>query len=181
LEFPVCTFDLRTGVLCSKCEEKLNKGEITGFELEVMRLLLEAERIIPQAASLTYLRSFRINEHIFIVFKARDLSSLPAPILSQLKEFLTKKLGPRLVILEDNPDLNSLVQTLVAPARLLTINKVWLPDQSVEMKAVVEDDKKLKIPPNVLSEFVRKFKNIVMNFEFQRSGRVFERRRGGFS
>jgi hypothetical protein len=69
LEFPVCTFDLRTGVLCSKCEAKLRGGELTQTDLTVMKALLEHERHDPRISSLSYVRSFRLNNKLFVVLR----------------------------------------------------------------------------------------------------------------
>ena len=37
--FPICEICAKTGVLCSGCEEKLRKGEITKLEVELSKFL----------------------------------------------------------------------------------------------------------------------------------------------
>ncbi|MEM1946257.1 MAG: hypothetical protein QW614_05290 [Candidatus Caldarchaeum sp.] len=172
MEFPVCTFDLKTGVLCPKCESKITRGELTTLDLDIMRFFVELEKQYAQLAHLHYVRSLRIDDHLFVVFKEKDLSGLPQQLLAQLKKSLSEKFGPTVKLIEEHRDFNMFLQSLVTPARLIAINKVWLPDQTTEIKAVVEDDRVLKTPLQVLSDFIKQLTGVSVSFELQRKGRT---------
>ncbi|MEM2096116.1 MAG: hypothetical protein QXX19_07420 [Candidatus Caldarchaeum sp.] len=168
MEFPVCTFDLRTGILCSRCEEKLSRGELSPLDFDVMRFLLELEKKVQPLSSLTYLKSVRVNDYIFVVFSERSTSSLGHETLAQVRQELSERFKLKAEVVEEFKDFNKFLQSLVSPARLLAVNKMWLPDQSVEMKAVVDEERKLRAPPNILSRFVKEFKGVDVSFEPQR-------------
>ena len=170
MEFPVCVFDLKTGVLCSKCEQKIRRGELTSNDLEIMRFFLDLERKFPNISSLKYGRSLTADGYLFVFFE-RGFSSLPADVQTALRNELSLKTGMRVKLMDTSRDLNTFLQSLVAPARLLAINKVWLPDQTTEVKAVVDDERAVGAPPHVLSEIVQKVLNISVSFEFQRRPR----------
>ncbi|MDW8083853.1 MAG: hypothetical protein RMI49_01445 [Candidatus Caldarchaeum sp.] len=171
LEFPVCIFDLKTGVLCSKCEQKLRAGELTETDLQIMRFLVDAEKKIPQISSFVYFKSYKTSGYLFVFFLERSLSSSPANVVAELEKALSQKTGLKVKLLELRKDLNVFLQNLVAPARVLTVNKVWLPDQTTELRVLVDDEKSLTVSPAILSEVVKHVMNVSVSFEFQRKGR----------
>jgi len=171
LEFPVCIFDLRTGVLCSKCERKIREGELTSDDLEIMRLLVDLEKKFPQLSSLVYYRTLKIAPYLFVFFIDRSLSSLSKSVEAELRNALSEKTGLKVRLLEIRKDWNAFLQNLVAPARVLTVNKVWLPDQTTELRVLVDDEKLLTAPSSVLSEVVKKMMNLSVSFDFQRKVR----------
>ncbi|MCS7110389.1 MAG: hypothetical protein NZ956_02835 [Candidatus Caldarchaeum sp.] len=171
MEFPVCIFDLKTGVLCSKCERKLREGELTQDDLETMRALLETEKKLPQISSLIYFKSLKTSGFLFIFFLEKSLSSLSPSVLSTLQSDLSRKTGLKVKLMEIRKDLSVFLQNLVAPARVLTVNKVWLPDQTTEHRVLLDDEKALTVPPTVLSEVVKQVMNISVSFDFQRKSR----------
>jgi transcription antitermination factor NusA-like protein len=168
LEFPVCTFDLRTGVLCSKCEAKLRGGELTQTDLTVMKALLEHERHDPRISSLSYVRSFRLNNKLFVVLREGGPSRLPQEVLEKMREAVSRATGLDTQLIEEFRDLNRFIQSLIAPARVVTVNRVWLPDQTEEIRVVVDDERSVKTPTNLLSELVRNVKGLSVSFEFMR-------------
>ncbi|MEM0349003.1 MAG: hypothetical protein QXE96_02825 [Candidatus Caldarchaeum sp.] len=171
MEFPVCVFDLKTGVLCSKCEQKIRRGELTSNDLEIMRFFLDLEKKYPQISSLKYFRSLMADGYLFVFFE-RGFSGLPADVQAALRNELGLRTGLRVKLMDVSRDLNVFLQNLVAPARLLTINKVWLPDQTTEVKAVVDDERAVGVPANVLADVVHMILNVSVSFEFQRRTRA---------
>ncbi len=171
LEFPVCIFDLKTGILCAKCEDKLSRGELTKLDFDIMRFFLELEKNNPQLASLSYVRSIKIDDHLFVLFKKKDTAGLSPTVQAQLKKILSDKFGLNVRIVEEHKDFNTFIQNLTTPARILAVNKVWLPDQTTEIKVVLEDDRVLKTPLEVISEAIRQLKGISVSFEVQRRER----------
>lgn len=171
MEFPVCTFDLKTGVLCSKCESKINRGELTSLDLDIMRFLLELEKKHPQLTHLRYVSSLKIDDYLFIVFKERDLAGLPQQLQAQLKKNLSERFVLTVKLVEEHRDFNTFLQGLVSPARILAVNKVWLPDQTTEIKVVIEDDRMLKTPAHVLTYVIKQVTGISVSFEMQKKGR----------
>lgn len=171
LEFPVCVFDLKTGVLCSKCEKKVRDGEVTTGDIEVMRLLLDLEKKFSQISHLVYKKSLAVGGYLFVFFGDKTFSTISASVRDELKKALEEKTGLKAKLVELSKDLNVFLQNLVAPARILTVNKVWLPDQTTELKVVVDDERSMGVPASVLSEMARNILNLSISFDFQKKGR----------
>ncbi|MCX8201577.1 MAG: hypothetical protein N3H84_05675, partial [Candidatus Caldarchaeum sp.] len=68
-------------------------------------------------------------------------------------------------LMEIRKDLSVFLQNLVAPARVLTVNKVWLPDQTIEHRVLLDDERALTVPPTILSEVVKRVMNISVIFD----------------
>ncbi len=109
--------------------------------------------------------------YLFVFFE-RGFSGLPADVQAALRNELGLRTGLRVKLMDVSRDLNVFLQNLVAPARLLTINKVWLPDQTTEVKAVVDDERAVGVPANVLADVVHMILNVSVSFEFQRRTRA---------
>ena len=172
MEFPVCSFDLKTGIFCPSCESKIRSGEITELDIKIMRLLQDLEKNIPQLAGLHYRRSVKVNNFIFIVFKEGDLAKLPIPQQANLRKRLSESLGRefRVRIIEDLRDTNRFIQSLVSPARIVAINRIWLPDQTEEMR-ILDHERNLKVSQQVVEEVVKRIKGVVMRIDFERRAR----------
>jgi len=168
LEFPVCTFDLRTGVLCSKCEAKVRSGELTQTDLTVMKALLEYEKREPRISSLSYVRSFKLDNKLYVVLREGGPSRLQPNIIEKMGEEVSRATKLETYFVEEFRDLNRFIQGLVSPARVVAVNKVWLPDQTEEIRVVVDDERSLKTPPKLLSELLRNVKGVSVSFEFIR-------------
>ncbi|MDJ0269781.1 MAG: hypothetical protein NXY59_04405 [Aigarchaeota archaeon] len=175
VEFPVCSFDLRSGIFCPKCEDKIRRGEITEADLKVMRLLMDMEKQIPQLAGITYKKSVEYNTLLFIIFKEGDLSKIPYPQQSNLRKRISDLTKLQVKLLEDSKDSNKFLQLLVAPARIMAVNKIWLPDQTEETRIILDEERNLKISPEAAAVVAKQVKGINLRIDFERRSRGYRR------
>jgi len=168
LEFPICSFDLRTGVLCPKCERKLQTGEITQLDIKVMQVLSEVERLMPQLSSTTYVKSVEHNGNVYIVFNDGDLSKLNPAQQAAVRKKISEAMNMRVKLLENSRDPYVFIQKLLAPARIAAINKIWLPDQTEETRVVLEDERSLRIDPAAAALLVDTIKGLKIRLGFRR-------------
>lgn len=168
LEFPICSFDLRTGVLCPKCERKLQTGEITETDIAVMRILSELEKNLPPLSLTTYVKSIRYDSNLFVLFKDGDLNKLNPNQQAALRKRLSEAIGLKVRLLENSRDPYAFIQRLLAPARIEAINKIWLPDQSEEIRVVLDDERLLKINPEAVAYVAGAVKGLKVRLGFRR-------------
>jgi hypothetical protein len=66
----------------------------------------------------------------------------------------------------DSDNFNEFVGSLISPARLVSITKIWLPDGTEELGLLIDSKSKMTITPDILTEIVRllKGKNIRTRF-----------------
>ncbi|MEM0481453.1 MAG: hypothetical protein QXM16_00985 [Nitrososphaerota archaeon] len=71
---------------------------------------------------------------------------------------LSRRLKALVRVLRDHRAFNSFLAELLAPAKILTINVVWLPDGSEETIVTVDDTSKLQLPVDEIVDLVKSFK-----------------------
>lgn len=168
MEFPLCVFDLKTGIFCPRCEEKLRKGLYDEFDVEVMKLLLQLEKSFPQLHGASYVKAVNGAETIFIVLREGSLRGFDQRNLVALRKKLKERLGKHVRVVEDDHDVSRFIEKVVVPARVVAVNKIWLPDGSEEMRVVLDHERNLKAGINSLIEVVKRVKGINLRVDFER-------------
>lgn len=164
---PVCYFDLRSGILCPRCEAKLRSGEITKLDVEVARLLVNIESRLPQLQKASFIRAVDAEEYVFIVVGRGDLAKLN-PIIGELRRILSDKLGKPVIIIENQTDLRLLLEDLLSPLRIVGMNTVWIPDGTREIHIIVSGSKhSLPISEKALHSVVEKFYGTSLRLTFE--------------
>lgn len=180
MEFPLCLFDLKTGILCSRCEAKIRAGLYDDFDIKVMRLLLEFEKSFPQLQKAGYVKAVNGDETVFIVLKEGSLRSFDFRNLVALRKKLSEKFGKHVRVVEDSPEVSKFIERVAVPARVVAINKIWLPDGSEEMRVILDHERNLKAGINSLIQVVGKVKGVKLRVDFEHRWRRGEQRiRGG--
>lgn len=171
MEIPVCAFDLKTGIFCERCEEKIRRGEVSELDIRVMRSLLELEKTFHQLQSMCYVKSVDTKDAIAVVLRNGNLGAVSQQSLALLRRKLSDSLGKNVRLVEDSSDIGRFLEPLVAPARIVAINKIWLPDNSMEIRIILDEDRGLKLSVESIQEIVRVTKNVNLKVDFARRSR----------
>lgn len=131
-----------------------------------MRALLDLEKTIRQLQDMAYVKSVDGDDTILVVLKG-DLKSSPQQ-MALLKKKLSEKLGKNIKLVEDSYDIGKFIEQLVAPARVIAMNKIWLPDNSMEMRIILDSEKHLKLSIPFLQEVLKVVKGIPLRVDFER-------------
>jgi transcription antitermination factor NusA-like protein len=163
----ICQFCLRSGILCSKCKAKLSRGEITPLDLEIARLLVSIENKYPMLQDVYFHRAVEANGLLAIFVRKGDSNK----ILSyggKIIKFLENKTGKDIRILEYNTDERKFLEDLFAPLSVLTVNKIWLPDGSIETRVILKGRSGRRGLANIdaLKEIAKKVKGTTLRIEF---------------
>lgn len=78
---------------------------------------------------------------------------------------LSRRLRTIVRVLKDHRSFNSFLAELLAPAKILAINVVWLPDGSEETIVTVDDTSRLQLQVDEIVELVKGFKGRVIRIE----------------
>ncbi|MFH1327502.1 MAG: hypothetical protein ABIH76_01420, partial [Candidatus Bathyarchaeota archaeon] len=97
-----------------------------------------------------------------------SILSYGGKILKEISERIGKK---RVRIIAYNEEPRRFLEDLFAPAPVLTINTIWVPDGSKETKVVIpgKDIRKLPADKEVLKDLAKKIQNITLRIEFEKS------------
>ncbi len=168
LRIPICAFDAKTGILCAKCQTKLNAGQITTADIQVSKSLVKLSESVPDINRMSLLRSYNVDSNYVLEMEAPDAAVFRAkPEIKQKLEEMLK--GKAWVIPTSNSDRRFL-EELFYPIRILTVNTVWLPDGSKLTKAIIPGRRpeRLKNEIDALKKIVKQVKGIELLVESER-------------
>ncbi|MBL7119036.1 hypothetical protein ISS96_03405 [Candidatus Bathyarchaeota archaeon] len=168
MKTPFCNFCLKSGILCSKCETLLRDGKVSELDVKVARILLDLEQKYPILQEITLQKTVETGSILAIVVGQGELQKVLASEGKLIRE-ISDRTGKRIKLLEDGCDLRGFLEELFAPASILTINTVWLPDGSTETKVILSrrDARHLPSSVDILRELVWKIRGVVLRIELE--------------
>ena len=69
----LCSFCLKSGILCHKCSAKVKAGEISDIDLRIARLLLSLEEKYPALQNVCFYKAVEANRTLAIVVGHGDV------------------------------------------------------------------------------------------------------------
>ena len=159
MKTPVCFFCAKTGILCAKCQEKLNSGEITQDDIEMTRLLMERENKYPQLKECTLHRTYSENRLTVVLITCPSSRGLINTIwLGKLSRELSQVLGRTVKVVEKTSNLKKLLEQIIYPARVIGTSIIWLPDGTSEttLRIPRADLRYLPASVSTLEKIIRK-------------------------
>jgi len=167
----ICAVDLKSGILCPRCEEKVKSGEVSELDLKVAETLLEMEDSYPALQKIHFHKSIESGNSLIILIDKRDVPSLQNYGGKILREIAEKTRKRKVRIMGYNEGTRNFLENLFAPASVLAINTLWLPDGSTETKAILPRRDVRRLPANVevLKELAKNIQNITLRVEFESS------------
>jgi len=154
-------------MLCTSCQAKLDRGEITAFDIEFSKWMLEREKEHPNLEDLTLLRATRTEGRLILIVKKKGKSLLLA------EEVLMSELSERfgeVMIFEGPAKLREVIREFITPAIEVGVNSLYLPDGSKESIVMLrgEDSERIKYSVDELRSIVSAIMNESVLFEFQK-------------
>ncbi len=134
-KLPICYFDARTGILCGNCESRLNKGEITAADVEASKAVAQLADRVPELGKVTLRRAFESNGSYVLEFDQGDMAHLRSSPLLQSE--LEGALKGKVWLVGAGGNDRKFLEDVFFPARVLTVNTVWLPDGGKKTKVIV--------------------------------------------
>lgn len=140
-----------------------------------MKMLIELEKELPKLSRTGFVKAVDGGDTVFIILKEDSLKNVDQDTLYALRKKLREKLGKNVKIVEDDREISRFIEKLVAPARVVTINKIWLPDGSEEMRVILDRERSLKSSTPSIIDVVKQVKGVILRIDFEKS-RWIERR-----
>ena len=174
MRLPVCNFDLESDMLCTSCQAKLDRGEITSFDVEFSKWLLEREKDHPNLEKLTLQRATRIEDRLILIVKKKGKNLFLAE--EALVNELTEKFGEVMVV-EGPLKLRRVIREFIHPANEVGVNSLYLPDgfkESIVMLREV-DRERIQYSIDDLRMIVSGIMGESVLFEYQEDSVVAEK------
>lgn len=163
----LCSFCLKSGILCLKCSAKVKAGEITNLDLKVARLLLSLEDKYPSLQNVCFYKAIDVNKTLAVLVGHGDVPRMLG-YGGKIIRALSDETGKSVRILEQGIDDRKFLEDLFTPLNILTINTIWLPDGTTETRVILK--RKRGSQPtfdlNALKEIALRMRKMSLRIEF---------------
>ena len=171
MKTPICSFDAKTGTLCSKCEDKLRSGHLTQADVECAVKLVKIAERDQEINKFTMINAYHVNGDIVLVLQRSDLSALRSNV--ELSRKIEQQFENKVWFVEAEATDKRFLENLFFPARILTINLIWLPDGSKLTKVIVaaKDGQVSGINVEQIQKITKTVRNIELLVDFESTRR----------
>ena len=171
MKTPICSFDAKTGTLCSKCEDKLRSGHLTQADVECAVKLVKIAERDQEINKFTMINAYHVNGDIVLVLQRSDLSALRSNV--ELSRKIEQQFENKVWFVEAEATDKRFLENLFFPARILTINLIWLPDGSKLTKVIVaaKDGQVSGINVEQIQKITKTVRNIDLLVDFESTSR----------
>lgn len=162
-------FCIKSGILCQKCQEKIEKGQITDLDLKMIRTLSEFEKDFPILQDVQYHKAVEAGETLALLVDRRDISKMLSSDAKIVKA-LGEEIGKRVKVLAYGGDARQFLEDLFNPFSILAINTIWLPDGSTETKVILtgHPPKRMPVDLEVAKRLAHELQGMTLRIEFER-------------
>ena len=164
MKTPICTFDAKTAILCTKCESRLRSGHLTDTDIEgAIKITKLAERN-QDINKFTMTAASKVDNDFIISLSGSDISTIRSNSIL-LKEF-EDEFQSKVWFVEADATDKRFIENLFFPARVLAVNMIWLPDGSKLTKVIISASNKFEESKiEKIKQIARKIRNIELLVE----------------
>ena len=162
----LCSFCLKSGILCQKCSAKVKSGEISQIDLKIARLLLSLEEKYPSLQNVCFYKAIEVEKTLAIIVGHGDVPRLLG-YSGKIIKALSDETGKNVRVLEYGVDDRKFLEDLFMPFSILTINTIWLPDGTTETRVILKRKRGALLPFDLkaLKEIASKVRKMSLRVE----------------
>lgn len=163
----ICPFDAKSGVLCTKCESKLESGSITADDVKAAIKLARLADQNQQVDRFTLLRGAQVDGDFVLVLRSPDVVALRDD--SNLTERIEGEFGQKVWFVESEASDRRFIEGMLHPIKVLSVNLFWMPDGSKITKVVAAGEaKRARVNIEKVVKIAKAVRNIDLLVEFNR-------------
>ena len=162
----LCSFCLKSGILCQKCSAKVKAGEISQLDLRIARLLLSLEEKYLSLQNVCFYKAIEVEKTLAILVGHGDVPRLLG-YGGKIIKALGDETGKNVRVLEYGVDDRKFLEDLFIPFSILTINTIWLPDGTTETRVILKRKRGAQLPFDLkaLKEIASKVRKMSLRVE----------------
>ena len=162
----LCSFCLKSGMLCQKCSAKVKAGEISEVDLKIARLLLSLEEKYPSLQNVCFYKAVDVEKTLAIIVGHGDVPKILG-YSGKIVKAIGDETGKNVKVLENGVDDRKFLEDLFIPFSILTINTIWLPDGTTETRVILKRKRGAQMPYDLkaLKEIASKVRKMSLRVE----------------
>ena len=162
----LCSFCLKSGILCQKCSAKVKAGEISDMDLKVARLLLSLEEKYPTLQNVCFYKAVDVEKTLALIVGHGDVPKILG-YSGKIIKAIGDETGKNVKVLEYGVDDRKFLEDLFVPFSILTINTIWLPDGTTETRVILKRKRGTQLPFDLkaLKEIANKVRKMSLRVE----------------
>jgi len=162
----LCSFCLKSGILCQKCSAKVKAGEISQIDLKIARLLLSMEEKYISLQNVCFYKAIEVEKTLAIIVGHGDVPKLLG-YSGKIIKAISDEVGKNVRVLEYGVDDRKFLEDLFMPFSILTINTIWLPDGTTETRVILKRKRGAQLPFDLkaLKEIASKVRKMSLRVE----------------
>jgi transcription antitermination factor NusA-like protein len=167
LKTPICTFDAKTGILCAKCETKLRLGHLTHADIEGAMKITKIAEHNQDVNKFTMISAAKVDDDFILILRGSDIIVLRTN--TSLSKKFEDEFQSKVWFVEAEATDRRFIENLFFPAKVLTVNLIWLPDGNKLTKVIVTDGNHSELESNVekIKKIAKEIRNIELLVEVQ--------------
>ncbi|MHA2038924.1 MAG: hypothetical protein ACW972_06040 [Promethearchaeota archaeon] len=160
---------INSGFLCNNCQARLDAGEISEFEIDLAKDLINLEEENEEFAFLkdiSFYKAIDFEDVVIIVVGKRDKLRITPKLMDWLKE--TYEID-EILLVQNTKKPRPVVEALINPFKIKSLNEIFLATGDVQFRAVLweEDKEKLLFTKEELEELIFELTGNITRVEFQ--------------
>lgn len=166
MQVPICEVCLKSDILCSGCQEKLNAGIITQKDVKVARFLYNLSERMRSIRNIKIIRAIDCGTLIIItgIGDAAKLVGRDGVIVKKIAKEFKKSIR----ILEEAPNFREFIEELISPASINGINTLFRENQEVyKIRVPATQKNQVLITPEGFSQIISNFYNRKVEIVFE--------------
>lgn len=165
MKTPICSFDAKTGILCTKCESKLKSGHLTPGDIEASMKLTKLAEENNTIDKFTLNGAYKIDQDLVMVLPSSDISIIRSD--ENLMKKIQKEFNNHVWFIENGATEKRFIENLLYPTKIYSLNLIWLPDGNKLTKIVISANKnKNKPSEEKLKKIAHKLKDIELLIDY---------------
>jgi len=160
---------IKSGFLCSNCQARLDSGDITEFEIDLAKDLIQLEEEEEKFAFLrdiSFYKAIDYEDVVILVVGKKDKLRITQDLINWIKE--TYEID-EIILIEKTYKPRPVVEALINPYKLVSLNEIFLATGDIQFRAVLlEDDKEhFLFTQEELEELIYELTGNITSIEFQ--------------
>ncbi|MHA1149623.1 MAG: hypothetical protein ACTSR8_15415 [Promethearchaeota archaeon] len=165
---PACQTCVKSGFLCTNCQKKLDLEELSEFELDLAKDLLELEEQEKYAflKDTSFFKAIDYEDVVIIIVGHKDKIRITHDLLNWIKK--TYEID-EIILIEKTKKPRPVIEDLISPGKLISLNELFLATGDIEFKAIIrkEDKEKILFTSEELEGLVKELTDQTIRIEFE--------------